>query len=432
MTVSFARRLGVLAATTALGASALGVVTTTPAQAATPEPHVGAATAWAISQLQGGVFATTPVGIGTTLDLGLSLAAVGAPATAIATVKAGVDANLSTYIGTSGSEGRVAKSAAFYAAIGADLRSAGGTDLLTRLEAAVDDTTGRLGSTPDVYGQVWAVSALQRIGSREASSATNFLIGQRCAGAGWGYEDTFSGPTPQCVSEVDATSWAVLSLLPQRTTNPAAAAAIKDGLNWLNTQRKADGGFGDWGTNDSGTTSSANSSGLVAWAFGAAGDLSAARPAARWVADHQVASGAVAFDDSTRAAGYDAGTAGSWQSATSQALPALAFLGIPVENVTLESTRAKRTTKGKVRVKLTAGPIPTGFSAGSVPLAGSVLLKVRNRVLTATLVDGAAAFPARKVFRPKKKKTRASVVYAGSQLVDPFAKRIVLKAKRKR
>lgn len=428
MQISFVRRACV-SATAAAVAVGLAVSPTT---AAVPEPHVGAATTWAMGQLQGGVFATNPVGIGTTLDLGLSLAAVGAPATDIATVRAGVDAHLPTYIGTTGNEGRVAKSAAFYAAIGADLRTAGGSDLLSRLETAVDDASGRLGSSSDVYGQVWAVAALHEVGSREAPAATKFLVGQRCAGAGWGFVDTSSGTSPQCVSEVDATAWAVLSLLPQRATDPTVAAAIADGLRWLETQRRADAGFGDWGVNDAGTTSSANSSGLVAWALGAAGDVGAAKSAARWVASHQIANGAIAFDDAARRAGYDSGTAGSWQSATSQALPALAFLGVPDQNVTLQTTAAKRTTKGKVRLKLTAGPIPTGFSAGSVPLLGEVKLQVRNRTLNATLVDGTATFAARKVFRGGKKKVRARLVYVGSELVDPFAKRVVLKAKRKR
>ncbi|WP_418058295.1 prenyltransferase/squalene oxidase repeat-containing protein [Pimelobacter simplex] len=337
---TLARRAAAAATGGALVATGLLVGGPAPqAHAAPVNPEAAAAASWLAAQLDAnGRFTTGFDAVGSTVDLGLSLVATDASPATLTRVTDGVKGVLETYVGTEAAPNpsKLAKAAALFQQTGADLTDVAGIDLEARLEANVDDTTGQLGATPDVYGQVWAVQVLDAIGSDEAAKATDTLIAQKCTGAGWGY--TYEGV---CTSAVDGTAYTLLALLPQRD-DPDVAAAVTDAITWLKDQQRLDGGFGDWGVNDNGTTSEGNGTGLAAWALGAAGETESAERAATWVADHQVAnlagctatvpgeSGAIAYDDFNMNSAIEDGITstdrGTWVFTGAQALAGLAYL----------------------------------------------------------------------------------------------------------
>lgn len=359
------RRAGALVAAPALAAAALVATSGTPAHAAATVPPAPAATAaatWLDGKLVGGLLDADPAQTGSTIDLGLSLVATGASPASIAKVRAGVDSVLTAY--TTGKAGATAKAAHFYEAIGSDASPA----LVTQLEGFVDDATGQLGSTASVYDQVWAVQALREAGSDETGAATGFLIDQKCDGAGWGYE--FEG----CNSDVDATAWAVLALLPL-AGDGAVDEAITAGVTWLESQQLPDGGFGFAGAGN------ANSTGLAGWALGAAGRSATAVKAAEWVAARQVVAlpacgatkvdgehGAVAPDqtelETARQQGIAVEALGTWKRAGAQALAALAYLP--------QSTPALSAPAGYVKAGSTITATVAGLRAGEAACLSGV------------------------------------------------------------
>lgn len=447
-----ARRAAAVLAGGTLVASGLGLVAPAPAaQAAPSNPESVAAAAWLGDQLNANnVFeyldyqGNLSVDIGTTLDFGLSLVETDADPATLAAVKSGIDAALASYVGASGNEGRVAKAAAFYEALGQDVSAPiGGVDLLDRLEGSVDEATGKLGSFGDTYAQAWAVKVLRANNSSKADVATEYLIDElRCDGAGWGYE--FGG---ECVSAVDGTSYVLLALLPQQN-DLDVAPAIDAAIGWLEDQQRADGGFGDWGMNTSGTTSEANGTGLAAWALGEAGETEPAQDAARWVADHQVGflpstcgatplsteTGAIAYDDANIKDGLTDGIEAedqlTWVLASAQSLAGLKYL-----SAAPASTPKVTAPTGFVRAGSTITARVTGIRGGQVVCVGGFGVRARlvgsdsaaltlpaatgNRVITLTHATGTTQTTvkalAAKVLRPVL--ARTSVARGGTQTV---------------
>ncbi|GAA1522899.1 prenyltransferase/squalene oxidase repeat-containing protein [Nocardioides humi] len=333
----------------AVVAGGLMVAGPTPvAHAAPVNAEAEAAAGWLADQLdEDGLFTyldwqgQSTTDIGTTIDFGLSLLETDPDAPQLNTALTGVQAVLADYVGTPEvtNTGGLAKAAALYQAADFDIEDIDGLDLLTSLEGVIQ-ADGQLGGSKDVYGQSWAVQVLREASSPKTADATDKLIEQACDDGGWGYDDFQTG---DCVSVPDGTAYAVLALLPQQD-DPDVAAAIDDGIAWLDGQQRADGGFGDWGDNANGTTSEANGSGLAAWALGEAGETAKAEAAATWVADHQVTAvpaacgatplagetGALAYDDKNiRDAIKDGITATdqqTWVIAGAQALAGLAYL----------------------------------------------------------------------------------------------------------
>lgn len=340
MPTSFARRTTAALAGGALVATGLLLATPTPqAHAVAVNPQAAAAAGWLSDQLDGnGLFTTGFDAVGSTVDFGFSLLATDADPAALQAVTDGLDSVLESYIGTEAepNASKLAKATAFYEAAGRDITSVEGIDLRQRLENNVHDETGRLGDSGDVYGQVWAVTALNAVGSPEAAAATDFLVKQKCDGGAWGYD------FGTCTSVPDGTAYTILALLPQSETNPEAATAIAEGVAWLKGQQRADGGFGDWGVNNNGTTSEGNGTGLAAWALGEAGEILEAQRAARWVADHQLVdvpacagpvpgeAGALAYDDQNIESAITTGITdvdrGTWVFTGAQALAGLRYL----------------------------------------------------------------------------------------------------------
>lgn len=442
-----ARRAAAALAGGALVAAGLGLVAPAPAaQAAPSNPESVAAAAWLGDQLnENGVFTSGFDAIGTTIDFGLSLVATEANQTALDEVTAGVASALESYIGPENSidVNRLAKAAALFQAAEKPLPQVYGQSMITALEAAVG-ADGRLGGVNNVYGQVWAVKVLETVGSAEADAATAALIGMRCGTQGWGYE--FGG---ECISAVDGTSYVLLSLLPQQNDlEPAVQGAIEGSIEWLEGQQRADGGFGDWGINTSGTTSEANGTGLAAWALGEAGESEPAQDAARWVADHQVGFlpstcgttplsaevGAIAYDDDTMEKGLTGGVQpadqGMWELASAQSLAGLKYL-----SAAPASTPKVTAPTGFVRAGSTITARVTGIRGGQVVCVGGFGVRARlvgsdsaaltlpaatgNRVITLTHATGTTQTTvkalAAKVLRPVL--ARTSVARGGTQTV---------------
>lgn len=378
MAVSFARRLGVLAATTALAAGALGVVTTAPAQAAPEKDNarVKAGARWLAGQLASGPFiAYGAPDWGITIDAATSLLTVGRQDAAVAKVRDGLASGLDSYItgeawGDAGSlyAGPAAKALTFVQAVGADPRSFGGRDLVATVAGTVGASgriqdTSMYGDNANVLGQTFAVRALAAVApnSTEAAKATDFLLTQQCS-AGWFrtyFTSTASYPDPtvnddtacdadaESAPDTDATALAVLALQSQKA-DPDVAAALTKALDWLTRAQGANGAFGG------GTSTEApngNSTGLAGWALGVAEREAAAEKAAGWLLAHQAVSldcltsplegdeGAIGYDDAAYTTGGTEGitdlTRDQWRRTTAQALPALDYLDL--SRATLEA-----------------------------------------------------------------------------------------------
>lgn len=334
---SHLRRTGAIAAA-ALAASAL-TLPAGAARAATPDTgnaQTQAAATWlAGTEGADGLLPGTSgsqFAYGANLDFGIGVGLLGEPASpSLAKLKSGVDATVATdYIGDPSDPANapyVAKAAYYYAVTGQNPADAGAShlDLVSALEADVDDTTGELGTTDSVYNQVWAVLALQQVGDPEAAKARDFLLQERgpAASDAWGYNGSTSW-----TNDPDATSYAVLALAPW-SSDAAVKPAITAGVNYLHSVQTSSGGIDlGWGTGPN-----ANSTGLAAVALHAAGDTQAAQGAASWIRAHQLTSGtdtgAIAYDDGARQAGVTSATLAQWASATAQALPGLSYLPTP-------------------------------------------------------------------------------------------------------
>lgn len=385
MFLDTARRASCTLLTGAVAAGLCGVVTAPTAQAEPDpanNPSVLAVAAWLDGQFDENntftfldFFGNPFSDLGTSIDLGLGLIDAGVAPATLDRVKAGVDAAIEEYVGAepdAAKAGQAAKAAHFYKSLGVST-TVGGIDLIQRVEDLVDGT-GQLGSFPNVYSQVWAVPALEAAGSSEAAAATDFLIDQQCVGAAWGYG---SGDT--CTSDVDATAWTVLALLPQYDdVDPQGAdvrAAVDAGVTWLKEQQLADGGFGAFGANT-------NSTALAAWALDEAGADVEARKAGVWVRSRQIAGyscdralsnddGAVAYDDDAITNGLADGitedTRGQWIIASAQAIPALLRAPAPTG---VTGLKAPRFVKAGSTVTLTTTGLATG-QRGCVSLAGN-------------------------------------------------------------
>lgn len=449
------RRLAAAATGGALiTAGLLGVGPAPAAQAEPVNPEAGAAATWLADQLtEDGVFDSGFDALGSTIDFGLSLRQTDPESPTLATLREGVEGALESYIGTAEEpqSGRIAKAAYFFQELGVDIaeQDVAGVDLLDRLESVVGDD-GRLGSYEDVYGQSFAAAALHAAGSAEADAATDALVGFRCEGAGWGYDDFSSG---ECVSAADGTAYTLLALLPQADgaeADPEVVTAVDGAVAWLEDNQKTDGGFGDWGVNNNGTTSEANGTGLAAWALGAAGETAAAERAAGWIADHQLArpagcatspvpgeEGALAYDDSNIESAITNGITetdlGTWTFAGAQALAGLSHLGErPASAATLSAPTGYVHAGTPISVKVTGlrpglqacltGAGRSQWVVGSETVRTTLPRGTARHVVRLTHADGATSRTVQALGRARfkvrvpariKAKRKARIVVAG-------------------
>lgn len=327
------RRLAAAATGGALVTAGLLAVAPAPAAQAEPvNPEADAAATWLADRLDGGLLSAN---VSTTMDFGLSMLQTGTDTPErLSDILAGVDAGLEDYLDTAYSRpASTAKAAYFYAAAGADPTDAAGLDLVADTETNVDDATGQIGDGT-VFSQVWAAFALDAVNSDEAPTARAALIDGQCEDSGaWGF--ACDGGL-----DLDYTAYSVVALLPHVDSDPESAAAVENAVNWLIDEQGPNGEFGE----SQYTPDNTNSTGLVAWALGEAGEAEAAADAAAWVADHQIAlparcptsplsldQGGIAYDDQAvrdgLARGIDAADESLWTLAGAQALAGLSHLG---------------------------------------------------------------------------------------------------------
>lgn len=377
-----ARGAAVLAAS-ALAVTTLGAV---PAGAAQPRP-TDAGAAWLNQELgSDGLFHNSEfdfTDVGLSVDAALALVELGRMPRARRTADA-VARELPGYIGTDGDAyaGAIAKSAVLARATGRDPRSFGGTDLVAALEQQVTPgpgpTTGRLTDTSEygdyanTIGQGFAVRALTEAGSDQAGPATDFLLQQQCPGgffrlyypdieaAEQGCQPGQQGSEP----DTDVTSLAVINLMASGSTAPQVRQSVNRAANWLARQQRKNGALGG-GTSTS--APNANSTGLAAWALGAAERPAKARQAAVWVRKQQPADvgpcrseltkdrGAIGYNPKAvrdaRKDGFIGSTEDQWRRTSAQALPGLRHA--PTTKQALRVVAAPKQPAGvRVRVRI--------------------------------------------------------------------------------
>ena len=121
-------------------------------------------------------------------------------------------------------------------AAGADPRAFGGLDLIARLGAYYDSSTGEYGSAT-AFDQALAIQALVADGRPVPAAALTFLHDAEDSDGGWGYLDVHDDPNAD-TSDTNSTAMVLMAL-------DAAGDHSRDsaGLAWLHTLQNTDGGF---------------------------------------------------------------------------------------------------------------------------------------------------------------------------------------------
>lgn len=330
-TSTIARRTAAAVAGGALAATGLGLVGPAPAaQAAEPNAAAVALDGWISDQLTDGLLGGD---VGLTIDYALGLHVNGLPA---ATAKAGIDAQLTSYVGAQPSAGKAdeaGKAAYFYQQLG----EVPVPDLVDDWVVPNVVEEGDAPTGVNAYEHVWEVLALQGAGESyapQALGAATYLVEElRCDDGGWGFGGQSAG---FCGSDPDTTALAVLALQPYADAEQSLSGEYAAALAHLKSQQAADGSFANFGT------ANANSTAVAGWVLGEVGETAAAQKAARWVADHQVAPvpacsspldaevGAIGYKADTLEQGLEEGITDStrftWNYAAGQSLAVLAFL----------------------------------------------------------------------------------------------------------
>lgn len=427
------RRLGACAAAVAVAASLTTL--SSPAQAAPPSsPALTDAANWLSGQLTDGLFVSGGYSdVGTTIWAARALEVEGGHAAAVSSIVTAVGQNLTGPNGymdadecypatpTCTVHGYYATPAAnalvFAEAEGQNPSSYNGVDVLGALENRMVTTgpsTGRIaddssyGDYANTIGQALATLGLTQAGDASATSAQSalgFLLQQQCSAGFFRLNFTkdesatdqscnggrASGASP---ADPDTTALVLLQLNQIANPSPTIESAIGSAKTWLLSQQHADGSFnGGTSTN----VPNANTTGLAGWALGELGDTAAAQKAAVWVRQHQVQpltacptkldtqKGAIAYDDTTMAAGRKSGIGSSqyqWRLASAQATPVLNWLPAATSAPVLSAPTGYRQagTRASFRV------------AGATPGRALCLVFGSARTPAAAGLNGTASF----------------------------------------
>ena len=184
------------------------------------------------------------------------------------------------------------------------------------------------------FGQALAVLALARTSAGVPDEAVGYLLTQQCPAGGFRLSysplaESAVGCTTDASADSDSTALAVQALLSTSRTSDSAEA-LGRAVSWLIARQDPwTGGFGGSGPT---ATVNANSTGVIAQALRAAGQIEAADVAARWITSSlQLTTGpdagAIAYDadgyTDAGANGITTGTSDQWRRTTSQAVLAL-------------------------------------------------------------------------------------------------------------
>ncbi|WP_299051932.1 hypothetical protein [uncultured Nocardioides sp.] len=373
MTPRPGRRTAALVTGLGLAAGSLLVAPVAPASAAAPNDSAAAVAGgdWLADQLTDGViyndqFAFDDYGL--TVDTGLALddfssnryAGALRSLTAAVTSDEGVESyTTGNAFGDENSRyaGATAKLASYVQQRGGDPRDVSGTNLINQLSGLVateDPIAGRIedrtsfGDTANAIGQGFAARALVVADSPRGASAMDFFLDQQCSDGFFraflddkaDTDQTCDGATSEedSAPNTDTTGIAVLNLL---ATDPAPGSPVQDAIDsavdWMLSEQAPDGSYAGAPPTDVPNT---NSTGVVAWALGQAGENGAAARAAAYIARQQATAcdgalrtevGTVAYDraalEAGRESGIDATNRDQFRRASAQAVPALRSLG---------------------------------------------------------------------------------------------------------
>lgn len=240
--------------------------------------------------------------LGLTLDAIFSITATGTADAQAAASTQYVVSNAGAYYGTGEDvyAGATAKLLTAATARGLDPRAVGGVDLVERLQSLEQESgqfadASQWGDYSNSLGQSFALIGLSRAGANPSTAAVDFLLAQQCADGGFSL-DYVDG----CVSDPDATSVAIQALSVVGGHDDVVAAAA----DYLEGKQGTNGGLGGGATTEG---PNANSTGLAAMAFRAAGRDAAAVKAQGFLqslalgcATPQLA-GAIAYDPAAKA-----------------------------------------------------------------------------------------------------------------------------------
>ena len=207
---------------------------------------------------------------GLTADAVFALGALDAGREQAARSTAFLRSNVGAYIGTDGETyaGASGKLLTLAVTQGVSPTSFGGADLVARVQSTLT-ASGRFsdvsqwGDYSNTLGQSWALLGLERAGRSPAPAAVGFLRDQQCADGGFRLDLAPAGGA--CASDPDATSLAVQALV---AVAGRGDADVTEATAYLATRSGADGGVGGAGPT---AAPNANSTGLAAAAFAAAG-----------------------------------------------------------------------------------------------------------------------------------------------------------------
>jgi len=359
------KRTSRIAAYVASGALVVSgtVLAVTPAEAAEHDPvGVTQGADWLESQLNDGIVHNDDFDfddIGLTADFAIAFSEMVGHEETVTEIVEAIEPRAesewytSTYEGvTTTYAGSIAKALVLAQEAGSDPTSFGGENLVTQLEnrtAGSAPIAGRIENLNDdfgdanVIGQAYAAHGLAVASSSEASAATNFLLQQQCPAGGFRLDftedKTAAGQscTDDTQAQIDVTAIAVLQLASQAGTGSVATAINKAKARLVSQQNDN----GSWVGGPTTDVPNANSTGLAALALGEGATLERSEEAAQWLRAHQATDydtcdklqndiGAVAYDDAGLAAGRSNGITAAkqdeWRRASSQAVPALAYL----------------------------------------------------------------------------------------------------------
>lgn len=264
---------------------------------------------------------------GLTLDAILGLAASGSSGAQASRATTYIANHVGDYVGT-GSEvysGAAGKALLVAAVEGRNPTSFGGVNLVASVKS-LEKPSGRFsdksqyGDYSNAIGQALVILGLKRAGSAPSANSVAYLAKQQCADGGIRLTLDDTG----CTSDPDVTAFAVQAFV----AAGGQAGALSKAVSYLKSKQGADGGVGGTGPT---AGENANSTGLAAAAFTAAGQAPAANKAKTYLLKLQLGCtypaalrGAIAYNADSlaalTAAGGKASVSDQERRSTSQAI----------------------------------------------------------------------------------------------------------------
>ncbi|MBA3530359.1 MAG: terpene cyclase/mutase family protein [Ardenticatenales bacterium] len=311
---------------------------------------VRAATAWLKSQVRAdGGFSdgfSDASGVGPTVEVVLAAVATDEDISKWGSEKSPLD-YLASNAASATTTGLLAKLILTAKATGQDPRNFGGVNLVERLQAQYDSSTGLYKGV--LTEHAYAMLALKQAGETIPPKAAEALIGFQDDAGGWSFDGTGQADT-------NTTALAIQALVAAR--EGPAGVPISKALTFLKTQQNTDGGFAYQMPSEFGTESDANSTAWVIQGLIAANQkLDDWKSPQEYLGSLQTEEGAFLWKSEVEGANF---------LATAQALPALQGVTL----VTLPTVLASK-APAPMAPAVTAPAAGNAATPGALPTAGS-------------------------------------------------------------